>query len=243
MADIPTTSWDETNPSGTQAANLGDDRIRELKTQLREVIGVDHKMESSGNAANWGYHSQMTLIEQADLGTGATGKCLLGAQTDTTPELCFTDEADNDVKITKDGALAVLGSEGWRSGDLLLSSSTATPTGWTDVSTTYDNKFIRIGDDTPLTTVGGSDTHSHDAGTYAGPSHNHSVSEDGWGHQTTSYTTGKLQTSDGAAGGYSNLCADNGINTGAGGTGSVTGASADASTLPAYIQTRLYKKD
>jgi len=112
MATIPTVSWDETSPASTQAVSLGDDRIKELKTQLREVIAVDHTMSSSGQGTSWGYHKAIHLVEQADLGTGANGICLAGAQTCSNngtdkPELCFTDEDDDTIQITKDGVLNV----------------------------------------------------------------------------------------------------------------------------------------
>jgi hypothetical protein len=48
------------------------------------------------------------------------------------------------------------GLEVGRAGDLLLSSAAATPDGWTDVSATYSDKFIRI-NATALST-GGADT-------------------------------------------------------------------------------------
>lgn len=107
MANIPTTAWDETSPAGSQAVSLGDDRIREGKTQVREVIGVDHKFGSSGNDADNGKHNKISLLEQADLGTGASGKPLLGAQTDaaSNPELCYTGEDDVDLFITKGGKI------------------------------------------------------------------------------------------------------------------------------------------
>lgn len=106
MANIPTVSWDESNPAGSQDISLGDDRIRELKTQIREVINVDHDFPSSGQAADNGQHKQVTLQEQADLGTGAVGATILGSQTSGGKgELTYTDEDDNDIQITKGGAL------------------------------------------------------------------------------------------------------------------------------------------
>jgi len=106
MADIPTVSWSEDSPAGTQAIALGDNRIRELKTQLREVIEIDHNFSSSGQDADYGKHNQISLLEQADLGSGAEGKPILGAQTvDGKAELLFTDEDDNDVQLTSGGAI------------------------------------------------------------------------------------------------------------------------------------------
>ncbi len=101
MANIPTVAWDETSPAGSQAVSLGDDRLREMKTQLREVIAVDHKMASSSNDADNGKHNKVSLLEQADLGTGANTKPILGAQTvSSKPELVYTNEDDVDIQIT-----------------------------------------------------------------------------------------------------------------------------------------------
>ena len=52
-------------------------------------------------------------------------------------------------------------------GDWIISSVTTAHSGWTNVSATYSNKFIRI-NGTPLTT-GGADTHTHGVGTYTSP--------------------------------------------------------------------------
>lgn len=101
MANIPTVAWDETSPAGSQAVSLGDDRIREMKTQMREVIGVDHKIASSGNDADNGKHNQVHLLEQSDIGTGVNTKPILGAQTvSSKPELVYTNEDDVDIQLT-----------------------------------------------------------------------------------------------------------------------------------------------
>ncbi len=101
---IPTTSWDEDVPSGDSSINAGDNKIREFKTQTREVIDVDHNFPSSGSSSTTGFHNQVTLIEAADIGTGSSGLPILGAQTiDTHPELVYTDEDDNDVQMTVKG--------------------------------------------------------------------------------------------------------------------------------------------
>lgn len=98
---IPTTGWDETSPAGSQKVNLGDNRIREMKTQIREVLEVDHKFGSSGQDADNGKHKKVSLLEQANLGTGSTGEPILGAQTVSgKAELVYTDEDDNDLILT-----------------------------------------------------------------------------------------------------------------------------------------------
>lgn len=102
----PSTSWDETSPAGSDPLNQGDNSIRAAKTQIREVIDVDHKFNSSGTDADNGCHDQVTLLEKADLGTGAVGKTILGSQTVSGKgELTYTDEDNNDVVLTKLGKL------------------------------------------------------------------------------------------------------------------------------------------
>lgn len=58
-----TVAWDETSPPGSQDMSLGDDRIREFKTQMRERVSVDHHFPSLDDA-NTGYHDKATFIEQ-----------------------------------------------------------------------------------------------------------------------------------------------------------------------------------
>jgi hypothetical protein len=106
MANIPTTAWAETTPSGGDNLSAGDNRIREMKTQIREVIDVDHDFPSSGQAANVGQHKKVTLQEQADIGTGAVGATILGSQTVSGKgELVYTDEDDNDIQFTSGGKI------------------------------------------------------------------------------------------------------------------------------------------
>src|SRR5574343_269391 len=106
MANVPTTAWAETTPAGSDQINAGDNRIRELKTQIREVIAVDHDFPSSGQAVDNGQHLRVTLQEQADLGTGTVGTTILGNQTVSGKgELVYTDEDDNDIQITSGGKI------------------------------------------------------------------------------------------------------------------------------------------
>lgn len=105
---VPTQSWDETKPAGSRSIKLGDNDIREFKTQIREIIGVDHDLPSSGSANDIGQHLRVTLQEQADLGTGAEGTTILGNQTISGKgELVYTDEDDNDVQLTTGGKICV----------------------------------------------------------------------------------------------------------------------------------------
>lgn len=104
--EVPTTQWSETTPAGSDNIALGDNRIREMKTQIREIIDVDHDFPSDAYASDVGQHKQCTFQEQADIGTGAEGVPILGAQTVSgKAELVFTDEDDNDVQLTSGGKL------------------------------------------------------------------------------------------------------------------------------------------
>lgn len=106
MALIPTTGINESSPAGSDIIALGDNAIRAYKVQNREILEVDHTYPSSGQSATAGSHKKVTLIEQADLGTGATGIPILGAQTISgVAELVFTTEADVDIQMTKSGTL------------------------------------------------------------------------------------------------------------------------------------------
>ena len=78
--------------------------MREYKTQNREILEVDHTYPSSGQSNDAGTHKKCSFIEQADLGTGAVGKTLLGSQTVSGKgELVYSDEDDNDIQLTKNG--------------------------------------------------------------------------------------------------------------------------------------------
>lgn len=97
----PTIGLDETKPAGTRSIKLGDDDIREHKVQVREIMEVDHEYPTSGQSATAGQHKQVTLQEQADLGTGATGVPIFGAQTVSgVAEMVWTTEGDVDLQFT-----------------------------------------------------------------------------------------------------------------------------------------------
>ena len=79
---IPTVGLNEDAPAAGNYIREGDDRIREYKTQNREIMEVDHVYPSSGQDADAGKHKQVSLVEAADIGSGAEGLPILGAQTE-----------------------------------------------------------------------------------------------------------------------------------------------------------------
>ena len=104
---IPSGGWDNDKPAGSRQINLGDNDIREVKAQVQEVLEVDHQL-INGTDANNGKHDRCSFIEAADIGSGAEGLPILGAQTiGGKPELVYTDEDDNDIQITNVGAINV----------------------------------------------------------------------------------------------------------------------------------------
>lgn len=106
MATLPTVSIDETSPAGSDALNLGDNKIREFKTQNRELMEVDHVYPSSGQSSTGGYHKAVHLTAAADIGTGVAGLPIVGAQTVAGKgELVYTDVDNNDVQITSVGKI------------------------------------------------------------------------------------------------------------------------------------------
>lgn len=105
---LPTVALNEASPAGTSYIREGDDRIKEFKTQVREILAIDHYFPSSGQNDACGRHKWMTLIEVADIGTGADGVPILGAQlVGIIPELCYTDQDNTDVLITSKGKIAL----------------------------------------------------------------------------------------------------------------------------------------
>lgn len=123
-----------------------------------------------------------------------------------------------------------------QSGDVLFTTVVATRTGWTQVTSTYDNKFIRISTGTALET-GGLDTHDH--GGTAGnttltvaqiPAHTH--------------TYNPRSNLPGSGPGAGETQATPSENTGStGGGSSHTHIVTSADNIPAYIQVKMYTKD
>jgi len=105
MANIPTVSWDETKPAGTRDANLGDDDIREYKTQVREILAQDHKVASSGQDTDWGFHQKVSLLVQASLAALANAFRLFSKDVSSKAELHGVDEDGNEVQITSGGKI------------------------------------------------------------------------------------------------------------------------------------------
>jgi len=173
---IPTITWDEGNPSGTQQKSLGGTRIRELKTQFREIFAVDHNMDSSGSDTDWGYHTKCTLYNRAaDSLPGADTGCLFAKDVSSKSEWHWVDEDDNVIQITSGGSCTVGIPKEVRMWSGLLANI---PSGWylCDGNNSTPNmiaKFVR-GINTNVTdptNPGGSDTVTLDVNNV--PAHTH----------------------------------------------------------------------
>jgi hypothetical protein len=108
MANKPTAAWNEDKPEGERDLALGDDDIREFKTQVREILEVDHEIESSGQGEDWGKHNKVTLIVQAtDPDAVADAAIVFSKDVGAKAEVHTKDEDGNVVQLTKAGALFV----------------------------------------------------------------------------------------------------------------------------------------
>lgn len=215
---------DVTKPDGSRALSLGDDDLREYKRSIDERLNEDHvKPNDETGITTVGYHRKCTLIKLDDDPTAVDDTIIFYCKSDgSTDELFAIDESSNIVQILKSGNLAVLGVEGWRSGDTILSSNTNTPSGWTDKSSTYDDRFIRISADTPLDT-GGADSHTHGAGSYSVSGTTGTPSSQVLRDGSTFATSAHDHTHEFSA--------------------NVDGTSASASNVPVYVQMKMYSKD
>lgn len=194
MADRPTLAWDETDPAGDTAISLGDDAIRDMKTQVREVLGTDHIFEYVGQAENWGYHRQVTFNEQSGNPTAVAGCVILFTkEVSGKCELHCIDEDSNVIQLTSKGDFI----GGMAKEVKMWSGTLATiPAGWAlcDGSGSLPNlvaKFIR-GVATAATSPGS--TGGSDSLSSVNPYHYHAAAYNDGTHQHSmmTYYTGVL---------------------------------------------------
>lgn len=236
-------TWDVTVPAGSRNRALGDDDIRAMKRAFDERLNEDHfKPSDETGETRVGYHRKVTLPAVANPTPVADAIVIFGKDFSNVTEACLMDENGNVIQLTSGGAPLGLGTDKWRTGDKILSSNVTTPTGWTDISTTYSNYFIRISSGTPLTT-GGTDSHSHGATTGAHiltvselPNLNFSLparNANGW-DLAANFVQG------------SNDSGGSGTITGStsnGGAGSHSHTVATDSNIPVYVQMKMYSKN
>lgn len=245
--------WREDVPDGdVNTMDEIDDYMRYNQYAVRERLAVDHDFRDDETGAedtivptgSIGYHKKVTCaVRSADESAVAGAFVLYSKDISAKAELHGVDEDGNVIIITNAGQLAVLGSEGFRTGDLLMSSAAA-PTGWTDVSATYNGRYVRVSSGTALET-GGAATHDHGGATASHtlttaeiPAHSHTQRTTGRDRDTDyngPYTSG---TGEAAGGTWTSY--DSTANTGGGGGHSHNITAADSN--PLYIDVKMYSK-
>lgn len=227
-----TNPFDTSTPAGSDDPKAGDNRIRELKDAIVERESQDHYWPATGTVYDdddTGFHKQVTLLEQGSAPASKSNAGRLYTKDDGgDTELYYKDDSGNEIQLTEDGALKESAAE-LASNDIIMTTNSS-KTGWTEITATYANRYIRVGS-TGLAT-GGSATHTHSAGTYTVPAHNHG----GWTEGVSfSGSSGSL-----TAGGLDTLHRHP-INTEAAAT--ITGSSGTNDNDPLYVDVRLFQKD
>ena len=171
----------------------------------------------------------------------------------------YKNGANYEIKVNTDGATAwqridyAAYTEPFQVGDWIISSVTTARTGWTNVSATYSNKFMRV-NATPLGT-GGSDTDSITLTTTELPTHSHGTTgftiaeEDEHTHGIDSYGgSGLTNKVNAGSAGFTNA-----KTTGAGSAHTHTfvgtidnagsGTAFTVDTVPAYVAVCIFQKN
>lgn len=143
------------------------------------------------------------------------------------------------IDVYGNSTISSNGFEVGKSGDLLLTSASSTPDGWTDVTATYSDKFIRI-NATALST-GGADTHTH-----GGTTGSHTLTSDEIPAHTHTFNT---RYSDDGGNTYGNMrtvagtAQETPASSSTGGGSGHTHTITSADNIPAYMTAKMYKKD
>lgn len=161
--------WDVNTPAGTESISNGDDRIRELKSDLQ--TGLVANDTTLGDAASFpGADPANPLYHYRGLrGTTAERPAPgdYGLYFDTDTNTMYRDNGTTWDQITLSGSTFPTGTK-------MLFYNNAAPPGWT-TDAAIDDKFVRITDDDAgegATTGGTWDDLAH---THTAPSHNHSM--------------------------------------------------------------------
>jgi hypothetical protein len=105
MGLVPTNAWDEAVPVGTDLVSQGDNEIRLLKTQLREILGKEHDFDASGQFT--GRHEFPLSAESA-----------IGAIEDLTDGMLVVANDTNALFARIGGTHTLIGSAGMLKGTL-----------------------------------------------------------------------------------------------------------------------------
>ena len=226
-----TNPFDTATPAGGDDPKAGDDRIRELKDAIVEREEQDHYWPAVGTVYDnddCGFHKKATLLVQSPApASKANAIIIYGKDVDGKCELHTKDEDGNELQLTTGGAFNVTSE--FVTGDLLFSSVTTAHAGWTNVTATYANRYLRVGN-TVLGT-GGSATLAGTSGSHTLtiaeiPGHTHPGPTV---HNNGDLGTSDYQTSSGA-----------GARAAVSSTGSTGGSSGHTHSLTSVANTPLY---
>lgn len=174
-------TWDTTLPLGSEAISNGDNRIRELKTDLQTALrgnasdGTEAKFPGSDTASPVFRYRGLKGITGDRPSAGQYGLYF-----DTTRSVLQRDNGSS----WDDIGTAI------PSGTVMVFFQASAPTGWTK-STAHDGKALRVvsgtgggsgGSTDPGSTVTLAHTHTVASHTHTGPSHTHSISALRLGH-------------------------------------------------------------
>lgn len=208
-----TETWDETVPIDHSKFSTQPGHVRDLKTAVRERLQFGGMYFPDTDNALAGEHTYARFAQT----TAPSAVASKWHVYFTASGMFVRTPAGVDIQICSTTEL----SQSFVTGDWITSTVTTAHTGWTNVSSTYANKFIRIS--TSGLSTGGSDTHDHGF-TYA---HTHTIT-------TTNSITG-------TSGSPVNTAQHDTYTTGSQNTSAGTTASGD--NVPVYVTAVLFQKN
>lgn len=116
---MATRNWNEASVTNATAANTIDTEINNVRTDVRERMAVDHEWDSSDSGASSlaeiGQHTKITFAAPIASPTAGTNTGFVFIKdvvtgTNTTAELHFLDENDNELQMTVEGKFNVGGN-------------------------------------------------------------------------------------------------------------------------------------
>lgn len=202
-----------------------------FNTNYDEIEAVVNALTSTNLAADSVTNTQIaSSVVRTDNGLSQhTDGTLQVDPSDTNPGLEISDGGLR-AKVAELINRASGGLTWGRAGDTILSSNTNTPANFTDISGTFNNKFVRISSGTALTEAG-ANTHDHGVGSYTVPAHDHGAKTGG-----VSQEGSPSQIAGGSAVPHVHSITQQAAAT-------ITGTSASGDNVPAYVQMLAYQKD